>query len=528
MRLLFYIEPFPVRDRPLDFQWIWDKWSRLAPGLRSRGITCAFAVSDALKAANPAPAWRVLAPGDLGVPPAEQSGEDAEWVALMSHPEHPLWSPFVDRLLDETSPDIVVTWTVNGPLAKRAAARGVALLHVELGPVRLPWGNLYFSDPRGVNGVSSLPAMWSDIRSKVLSDLEERQLDAFVNEFVRGRRDEVVLDGIKRRCALETGKPTVGVFLQMQRDSNVLLWSRVKDTAALMESVARRFPSSSFQYVIKAHPGDPHPVGLGRFLSCLAPPCRAQDIIDLSDVICTINSSVGIEGLAAEKPVYAFGASPYDLDGCTRSVTSESSGPSEPFTPSERTLSRRLLHFLFFQYFAWEDEIEDPDAFAARVARFLSWHRAGQPLADWFAANRDACRLLTMRSRRAKHEGEQRLEETVGLLTATRSAVAAIEAQLRVLEQEREALRIERDALRSARDQLEVELSAREVQIRALEASRALDQERLRETAAALASAQAAVSHLENSLPIRAGNALRRVPLVVPLIRFARGVGQRR
>jgi hypothetical protein len=508
LKILFYLEPFPVRGRPLDFLWIWERWSLLASGLQAKGVECAFAVSDALKASILLPTWPVKAPSDLGVSKEQQREDDTEWVRLMSDPTHEVWGPFAGRLLEDTSPDVILTWTTNRSLQRAAAARGIPVLHTELGPIRLPWGNLYFADPRGVNGASSLPQLWPEIRTTALTAIEERQLDAFVSEFVRTRTNNHLLDSMRTSCGLQAGKQTVGIFLQCPRDSNVLVWSRVKGNDALLREVVRRFPPADYQYLIKPHPRDPDPKGIEGFRQCLVPTCRAQDVIDLCDVVCTINSSVGIEALAAEKPVYTFGASPYEVEGCTRSAVAEAPGPCPLFNPSERDLSRKLMHFLFFRYFAWEDEAEDPDAFAARVFRFVAWHHAGGSLNELFIADRDASRLIEIRRRGTWLEAKGRLEEEMREASSLASRLAAAEAQIQLLDNDRH--------------ELQLAAANREAHLARIEATLDKDTRHLQTALAELGAAKAAVENLENSLAVRVRNALLRIPGIEPLVRRAR------
>ncbi|QRK05448.1 hypothetical protein JQX13_35520 [Archangium violaceum] len=180
MRVLFFVEPFPVRGRPLDFQWVVGRWLALSQELTRRGASPLFAVSDAIKAARPDAAPWLLSPADLGVSPAlpeEPAQLDAEWVRLMTDPDMPIWHPFIEALLERTRPDAVVTWTVNAPLRAATAERGIVLMHQELGPMRPPNPVLYFADPRGVNGASSLPDVWPMVREQPLTLEQELELE---------------------------------------------------------------------------------------------------------------------------------------------------------------------------------------------------------------------------------------------------------------------------------------------------------------------------------------------------------------
>ena len=50
MRILYFLEPFPVRRRPLDYLWVADRWASALADLERRGATVCWASSDALGA----------------------------------------------------------------------------------------------------------------------------------------------------------------------------------------------------------------------------------------------------------------------------------------------------------------------------------------------------------------------------------------------------------------------------------------------------------------------------------------------
>ncbi|MBC7792071.1 MAG: hypothetical protein H7Z43_00055 [Clostridia bacterium] len=491
MKVLFFLEPFPVRGQPTDFQWIWERWERLAPELEARDFDCVFACSDAVRALNRATQLRVFAPSDLGLPRERQCADDSQWIALMSEAWHPEWRPFVERLFDATEPDAIVSWTVNRPLQAAAAARNVPILHMELGAVRLPWGNFYYADPAGLNGTSSVPSIWPALRDIPLNPIQERQLDALVNAFVRDRTDLDRSADLRHKLGLSPTKPVIGVFLQLPRDSNILMWSRVPDTAALMTQIQRRFPTHLFQYVIKTHPGDPRPSGLAAFEQWFVAEPVAQHVIDICDAVCTINSSVGVEALAAEKPLYTFGASPYEVLGCTRDAFAEPPGPCAPLSVHEREHGRRLLHFLLQCYFLWEDDVDDPDIFGALLERLVDWRKRKGSLLEWFIERPYGVRLNRIRARKRWIDERHQREHCSLELTAAQSEVATLSARFQATEENAAAT-----AAKSER--LEAELMQSREQ----------------------------VSALTRSLPIRLGNVVRRIPALVSIVRRVRRYGR--
>ncbi len=295
MRVLFFVEPFPVRGAPLEYRWVVEQWFRLGRGLAQRGVTPLFAVSDALKGAFPDAGAPLFCPSDFGVDyaaPESQALVDQDWVRLMSDPNEPTWRPFVEQLLERTRPDAVVSWTVNAPLRAATAARSLLLMHQELGLMRAPNPMTYFADPVGLNGASALAQVWPQVREQALTLSQERELEWLSSEALPGSGQ--ARDAIARTLGLAPGRRTLAIFLQVSRDSNVLMWPRVAGNAGLVSLFLNATRGSDFQIVVKPHPGEAElpPVCAAEGVRRLPAGTTTEAILDIADAVCTINSTL--------------------------------------------------------------------------------------------------------------------------------------------------------------------------------------------------------------------------------------------
>ena len=457
MRVLFFLEPFPVRGRPLDYLWVLERWLSVSQGLARLGASPLFAVSDAVKAARPELASSLLSPADFAVRPDLPEAPDlldAEWVRLMTEPDLPVWRPFIEALLERTRPDAVVSWTVNAPLRAATAARGIVLMHQELGPMRPPNSMLYFADPRGVNGDSSLPEVWPTLREQPLTPAQQQEVDCLCTELMAsppGGREETA-----RSLGLVPGRKVLSVFLQVPRDSNVLAWSRLEGNEELLRLVTAATSPDSHHVLVRPHPAHPLlPAQLEASHVRQVQDLPAEALINVSDAVLTVNSSVGLEALARGKVVYTFGDSPYAGRGCTRDL-----GPDpeqlrqalagQPFTltEEEELLRRRLLHFLVFRYLTPEWEAWSPEAVLGRLERWRRLQERGAPRWEWFAPEPRGARLGLLRAEknvaaltaRVGHE-QARLAAGQAQAEGLRQQLAATTEQLGTVRAESEGLR---------------------------------------------------------------------------------------
>lgn len=126
---------------------------------------------------------------------------------------------------------------------------------------------------------------------------------------------------------------------------------------ALFEAMAKRFAQRHF--ILKTHPSDPADYSplearAGRLDNlAFADSVPTQTLIERCNVVCTINSSVGIEALLYGKPVWVLGEAFYAIEGITHVIRSEAeleAALENPPTAPDALLVRSFLEYLSGEY----------------------------------------------------------------------------------------------------------------------------------------------------------------------------------
>jgi flagellar biosynthesis GTPase FlhF len=442
MKILFFLEPFPVRRRPLDYLWVADRWQATGLELLKLGAQVCWAVSDEVAAARPR--LEAVSPRSLGfdLAPAESDTQsDVDWTKLMSEPDCAPWHSVISAMLDTHQPDAVITWTVNAPLRSECERRDLVLMHQELGPLRTPLVPLFFADPRGVNGASSVQALWPSLCAEPWTARREAELESYLKRCYP--IPEAGAD-VRRELRLDPDRPVIAVFGQVPRDSNILAWSRI-DGAGLVAAVRDAARAAGIQVVHKRHPTEPD-LPLPEGVLAAPPAMSARALVAAADSIATINSSTAIEGLLQARPVYLFGDGPFSGVGATRDVSGDPAALADQLRRAPKELDseedlarRRLLHFLLLRYFRSDAELADAHSLLGILESWRALRDRRAPPLDWFPSSRIAARL--------------REDYLVARELATASNVATARSALTDREREIERLRRElSDAARSISD----------------------------------------------------------------------------
>ena len=285
--------------------------------------------------------------------------------------------------------------------------------------MRAPNPVTYFTDPVGLNGASALAQVWPQVGDQALSVAQERELEWLAAQALPGSGQ--AREAIAAILGLAPGRRTLAVFLQVSRDSNVLMWPRVAGNAALVKLVLDATRGLDYQIVVKPHPREAElpPAGLAGGIRPLPPGISTEAILEIADAVFTINSSVGFEALARGKVVYTFGESPYAGRGCTRDMGDSVedlrralSRETFRLDADEERLRRRLVHFIAFRYLVSEAEMFDAGAFFGRLSRWHRLHQARQPLAEWFEPEPGGVRRRDWAAEQRRKRLERQLAQT--------------------------------------------------------------------------------------------------------------------
>ncbi len=239
-----------------------------------------------------------------------------------------------------------------------------------------PFKGRYFLDHLGVNGASSLQAVYPE----TLDPYEdEEDLYCMLREGYTGRRASTsVLNDPK-------SLPRSFVFapLQVPTDTQILVHGgavrRHCDYVDVLRQLRLLLPPH-ISLVVKPHPVSPYrasylhnTIGPG---VCVATDYETRDLLERCLAIVTVNSSVGIDGFLFDKPIIALGNAPWIKPSLAKLAHTPEDIAAAVLNPPafDRRLRQRFLAHWYHAY-TW-GESEDPAALKAFVETKLAAAKA--------------------------------------------------------------------------------------------------------------------------------------------------------
>lgn len=225
-------------------------------------------------------------------------------------------SALSEAVADGKKIEAILTWCNCPSLSAVAKARGLDVVHIEVGPLRAPeYRPTAYVDFSGVNGNTEAARRYFDLdacRSEI-------DTNALLNFFYRGER-------------LPPRSPSnvTGVALQVEDDSNLVAFSNGFDNQSAVVH-ARLFFESTGPVRVRSHPGSTFWTRPGQGFE----PDDSRDSIEFirrCARIVTINSSVGLEAILMGIPVHCLGE-------CSYEFVLEDDRPDE--------MAARLAYYLF-------------------------------------------------------------------------------------------------------------------------------------------------------------------------------------
>ena len=150
-------------------------------------------------------------------------------------------------------------------------------------------------------------------------------------------------------------KRVVFIPLQIHNDTTIILWAdwvkSIQNFISLISVLAERFPDVLF--LVKNHPQEKEVFFKGSQSNIrLVDNFHFKDCIAYSDLVLTINSGVGVQSLAWNKPVGVLGKAFYDEGGLVTKLNNFEEIEdfiNDPVYPSKGCLN--FLHYLIFKYY---------------------------------------------------------------------------------------------------------------------------------------------------------------------------------
>ena len=226
----------------------------------------------------------------------------------------------IDRcvgLLEHAKPNQLVIWNghtgwVANILRNFGRKQGMPRYFLE----RSVFPDAVYIDPAGTNGNSELSRLSVEDLIRLNSPVSPRP-----PEMISKPRDENRLRALRESGPWKDARMLVLVPLQVQSDTNILLFSPdIERMAEFVEQVHQSYHMPGVALIVRPHPEEVlKNLGLPELPGVHVDSSGDLETwMDAADLIVTINSTVGMQGLLKGKPVVALGHGIYTGKGFTR------------------------------------------------------------------------------------------------------------------------------------------------------------------------------------------------------------------
>ncbi len=404
MRILIYIEPHPIRDTMSGYKSVAYLFARMLKGTGRTSDDCELRIysnTDTLNAALSK--FSGLQNYCLMPTEAEQAFFEESlypwlndgiqhWVDLANG--RGIGDKYYDLLgnIHSRFPfDIIVHWGANGAVSRFCNDNGLGRVAMELGCTRNPYRSTIVFDPNGANGGAS-PALVdiSDIDNAIGGRGTSAELDLISYSDLQGRSvSERRFDYIpaldEQILGMAAGRKIAFLPLQLHDDANLLLYSDFSSSSEVVERILPQLSDAGYFCFVKPHPGilrrpggraelhriqqAVHSISMAFCLDQNAEVSSNTRIFELSDLIVTVNSSVGFEATLHDKPVCVLGQAIYKPANLFPEMSDVVSGRigDEDYIRAYRQRIGKLRAFFLDAYLVNQEIAFSLDSFTERV-----------------------------------------------------------------------------------------------------------------------------------------------------------------
>ncbi|ACE83829.1 rhamnan synthesis F family protein [Cellvibrio japonicus] len=343
MRVLFYVEPHPIRNSEIHFNDVVRKFLPLldaGPKMDMR-LFANNKTLEAVGAATLEPYTKRLIRSTL-----EEETLFKSYLLDWGSEGVPIWLDLMAgrgdvsedylnilRRIWRTFPfEVIVHWGENGAITRFTEERPVTRIAMELGCTRSPFFESVVMDPFGTNGSAVTPRLSvADLRDIVGGQQMSRHqaIMAYSQnlETLTYEHQFLPLPGDLASEALKA-KRLAFLPLQLYDDANLLRFSPYNKVSDVVLDVISKLAEQGYTTIIKPHPASRHRQNahMANFIARSELQqwadkviwCDRTDVtynnsqlINLCDFVITVNSSVGFEALYYDKPVVVLGDAVY-------------------------------------------------------------------------------------------------------------------------------------------------------------------------------------------------------------------------
>lgn len=349
MKVLFYVEPFVIRNNPSYFYgYVCENFYGLAKDkLLQKSFDTRLFVNletfDNLKTKKKLDAdanKNIIIPSDkykfLTKKYSlcwENDGINT-WIQLMKGEGEVSqdYMSLLSSIWNEFPFDVIIHWGENGAITKFCNEYSITHIGMELGCCRKPFFDSIIMDLFGTNGNAIIPQLDINQIKEIVSDnymSKNEALFLYSDLDVSGYKNQFDLLPNSLLSNLDFSKKIAYIPLQLHDDANLLNFSKYNTIKDVVMDVVPKLIKHNYQVIIKYHPASSKRAGSvnANKLSSFFLEKYRKDVIlldintpsnidnsqlfSISDLVITVNSSTGFEALYFDKVLVVLGDAVY-------------------------------------------------------------------------------------------------------------------------------------------------------------------------------------------------------------------------
>jgi|GEM_PF-3546149 len=370
MRVLFYIEPHPLRDEKTHFHSVAKGFLPLlsnSPQIDARMFANRATFSLIKESITPHEKHLIHSTNE------EEEIFDRYNVNWLSE-GIPVWLDLMagtgkvsedyqrvlKRIWQRFPFDIIVHWGENGAVTEFIKDRAITRIAMELGCTRPPFLDTVVMDPYGTNGAGVVPKLSiTDIRD-IVGGIPMSRQEALLaySQSIEAKPYAQQFQPLPGDCIHRISKAKKLAFLPLQLfdDANLLRFSPYDTLSDVVLDTVPKLVTAGYTVIITPHPATRHRPQ-GAYTTAMAKAALSDwaegviwlepgserpensQLISMCDVVLTVNSSVGFEALYFDKPVVVLGEAVYK--------------PRDLFPTLDDFLEGRFDHAAYLQGIGW-------------------------------------------------------------------------------------------------------------------------------------------------------------------------------